>query len=420
MLPSALAQSRRLVHVFAASLLALGTVVAVPAAAAEPPSTASHDTGPATAAPATAVSTVLANEVVRSGGTRAVPLTGVPASATSVTLRVEGRWAWRPTTISVCGGTSATCADPRAFTTPTNARGSMQVTVPLAGTPYVTLHSSRASVRVTVQVLAHNGTSAEGATTKPGPANTGVPAGTKLTVHQGDLVITEAGAVIDGLDVRGFVKVRARDVTIKNSIVRGRPINGTIHLVQNVDGGGGLTIVDSEISAAHPSPYMMGVLGSDFALRRVDINTVVDQVMVLGDDVTIEDSWLHGNLHYARDPNHGNTPSHDDNIQVSAGKNLRFEGNRLEDSSSAAVMVTQGHGAVSGLAFRDNWVDGGACSVNLVEGSRGPLRGMTFTDNTFGTSTRHPYCAILRPLTTSVAAAGNVFVDGRPFALSRG
>src|SRR5690606_36358755 len=39
---------------------------------------------------------------------------------------------------------------------------------------------------------------------KPGAHNTGVPAGTDLTVHEGDLTITEDGTVVEGLDVRGF------------------------------------------------------------------------------------------------------------------------------------------------------------------------------------------------------------------------
>lgn len=425
MLPSAQAQaqSRRLVAALAlpiAVLVMLGAVVAAPEARAALPQQPAVVQPSAASQAAAEVTTVLTDEVVRSGGTRTVALPGVPSSATSVTLKVEGRWAWRPTAISVCGGSSPTCASPRSFVTPTNARGSMEVTVPLSGTPRVTLHSSRASVRVTVQVLGHDAPAAAAPATKPGPANTGVPAGTALKVHQGDLTITTRGAVIDGLDVRGLVKVRAQDVTIKNSIIRGRPVDGNIHLVQNNDGGNGLTIVDSEISATHASPHIMGVLGQDFTLRRVNINNVIDQVTIVGDHVVIEDSWLHSNLHYTRDPNHGNTPSHDDNIQIAAGTNLRFEGNRLEGSRSAAVMITQGRGAVSGLTFRGNWVDGGSCSVNIAERNHGPLRGLAFDYNSFGTATRHPYCAIIRPLTTQLSAVGNTFTDGTRFALSRG
>src|SRR5690242_11944876 len=59
-----------------------------------------------------------------------------------------------------------------------------------------------------------------GAGGRPGPGNTGVPAGTTLTRHDGNLVITKAGAVYDRLDIHGFVIVKAPDVTIRRSVIR--------------------------------------------------------------------------------------------------------------------------------------------------------------------------------------------------------
>jgi len=247
-----------------------------------------------------------------------------------------------------------------------------------------------------------------------------VPKGTKLKVHEGDLTVTERGAVVDGLDVRGAIKVRADGVTIKNTIVRGRPVSSILHLVQIADGVTGTKILDSEIFAAHPSPYVMGVLGSGFTLDRVDIHTVIDQVTVIGDDVTIKSSWLHDNLFYANDPNHGGGPSHDDNIQVQAGSGLHVTGSRLQGSSSAAIMITQGRGKVSDMTVENSWIDGGSCSVNISESTQGPLRGLTFRNNVFGTSTRHPYCALLVPSTTTVSQTDNSFLDGTAFRVSKG
>src|ERR1700712_329396 len=57
--------------------------------------------------------------------------------------------------------------------------------------------------------------------TKPGATNTGVPVGTRLTVVNGDLNVTKNGTVIDSMDIHGFVKINANNVTIKRSIVRG-------------------------------------------------------------------------------------------------------------------------------------------------------------------------------------------------------
>ncbi|MDT0994055.1 hypothetical protein, partial [Pseudomonas aeruginosa] len=50
-------------------------------------------------------------------------------------------------------------------------------------------------------------------------ASTGVPAGTALKGITGDLVVTTPGQVVDAVDVRGFIKVKAPNVTIKRSIV---------------------------------------------------------------------------------------------------------------------------------------------------------------------------------------------------------
>lgn len=255
---------------------------------------------------------------------------------------------------------------------------------------------------------------------RPDGGSTGVPSGIKLKVHEGDLTITEKGTVVDGLDVRGAIRIKASDVTIKNTKVRGRPVSSIFHLVQIADDAKRTKIVDSEIFGAHPSPYVMGVVGASFTLERVDIHTVIDQVTIIGDDVTIKDSWLHGNLFYANDPNHGGGPSHDDNIQIQVGSNLRLVGSRLEDSSSAAIMITQGRGAVSDTTVESSWIDGGSCSVNISELTHGPLRGITFRNNVFGTATRHAYCALLVPVTTTVSQSGNSFTDGTAFRVSKG
>lgn len=260
-------------------------------------------------------------------------------------------------------------------------------------------------------------------TGKPNASNTGVPASKKkkLKVHNRDLVITKNGTVIDGYDIRGVVKIRANDVTIKNSIVRGGARAKSItHLVQVADNARRATIVDSEIAAANPSPYVMGVVGARFTLLRTNIHRVIDQVTIIGPDVLIEDSWLHGNLYYANDPNHGGGPSHDDNIQIQQGTNLRVTGSRLEGSSSAAVMITQGRGKISNARFEGNWINNGSCSVNITRSKFGPLQKVAVTGNSFGTGTRHQYCGIIMPSGTNLTQARNSFTDNHAFRISRG
>ena len=258
---------------------------------------------------------------------------------------------------------------------------------------------------------------------RPGATNTGVPAGTVLRVHEGDLTITTPGTVIDSMDIRGFVRVKAADVTIKNSIIRGKPgLTSYMSLIQAGDLGPRLTVVDSELVAANPSPFVDGIVGKQFTLRRVNIHGVIDQVKITGDNVLIEDSWLHDSLYYLQDPNYGYTPTHDDNIQIQRGNNITVRNTVMEDTHNAAMMITQDSGVVSNVVWDRNWADGGACTVNIAEKSYGPISGLKFTDNTFGLNTRIARCAILMPATTKSLSTvtGNLFTDGTSVAVSRG
>jgi hypothetical protein len=253
---------------------------------------------------------------------------------------------------------------------------------------------------------------------KPGPDNTGVPAGVALQVHEGDLNISQAGTVIDGMDIRGIVRVTAPDVTIKRSLIQGRAVSGNTGLIQAASTG--LVVEDTELSPAHPSPYINGVVGNSFTLRRVDIHHVIDQVHLTGGDVRVEASWFHDNLHYDRDPNHNNTPSHDDNVQIQAGSGIVITGSTLTGAHGAGVQITQDRGSVSAVTFSGNWADGGGCTINIAEKGRGPILGMVVRDNTFGLNSRIARCAVIAPSTTAVSMSNNVFTDGRRVTVTKG
>jgi len=256
-----------------------------------------------------------------------------------------------------------------------------------------------------------------------GAGSVGVPAGTALTVHDGDLTITTPGTVIDGLDVRGFVRVKAANVVIRNSIIRGpaTPLTSPMSLVQSDAGPGtNLLIEDSEIYAQAPSRFVDGIVGMGFTLRRVDIHTVIDQVKIIGDNVTVDGSYLHGNLFYPADGT--NIESHDDNVQVAVGSNVQVVNSTLSGSTNSGVMITQDRGSVVGFTFRGNSADNGACTINVAEKAYGPPPGLSITDSVFGTGQVHARCAILMSDTTRAAATvtGNTFTDGTVVTVSSG
>jgi hypothetical protein len=242
-------------------------------------------------------------------------------------------------------------------------------------------------------------------------------------VHDGDLTITTPGTVIDGLDIRGFVRVKAANVVIRNSIIRGpaTPLTAPMSLVQSDAGPGtNLLIQDSEIYAQAPSRFVDGIVGMGFTLRRVDIHTVIDQVKIIGDNVTVDASYLHGNLFYPADGT--NIESHDDNVQVAIGANITVVNSTLIDSTNAAVMITQDRGSVTGFTFRGNSADNGACTINVAEKTYGPPPGLSITNSVFGTGQRHNRCAIVMTSTTKAAATitGNTFTDGSTVTVSSG
>ncbi len=167
---------------------------------------------------------------------------------------------------------------------------------------------------------------------------------------------------------------------------------------------------------------MRGIIGSNFTLVRTNIHHVIDQVLITGDNVSVQNSWFHDNLHFDQDPNYANTPSHDDGIQISIGKNLRFIDNTIVGAKGSAMMITQDRGTVTDLVFSGNYVDGGGCSVNLAEKAYGPYKGLTFKDNVFGRTTTVANCAIIAPSTTTplLNLSNNVYTDGVAVTVHRG
>ncbi|WP_146845946.1 right-handed parallel beta-helix repeat-containing protein [Cellulomonas terrae] len=257
-------------------------------------------------------------------------------------------------------------------------------------------------------------------TVEPGPGNTGVPNGTVLTRHNGDLTISTPGAVVSGLDIYGFVKVTAPNVTIKNSIIRGAATNVQRALLSSTSDTASVTIQDSELFAASPSGWIDGIRGWNFTATRVNIHHVIDAAHIYGNNVTIQGSWLHDNLHYEVDPAQNNTPSHDDSIQIQKGSGIKIVGNSISGAFNTGIQFTQDQGIVSNVTVDRNWADGGGCTVNLAEKGKGPFQGVVITNNTFGRDTKVANCAIIAPTTTVLTTSGNFYTDGLVASVRKG
>ncbi|AZH82929.1 hypothetical protein EAO79_08475 [Plantibacter sp. PA-3-X8] len=244
-----------------------------------------------------------------------------------------------------------------------------------------------------------------GSTSKPSASTTGVPSGTSLTRHDGDLTITEAGTVIDGLDIHGFVTVRAANVTIKNSIVRGGKAKGfAVGLITNY-GYDNLVIDHVDVTAEFPSVYFDGIKGWDFTARNVHVVGNVDSVKIHGDNVLIEKSLLENTVDYANDPAQGGRATHNDNIQILQGQNLRVVGNTIRGASNFAILGGAEQNNVN-LTVDGNWIDGGHCSLKL-QVKQSWTQTAKVTNNKFGPNRAVSSCAFTSYPAVSLTQSGN-------------
>lgn len=256
-------------------------------------------------------------------------------------------------------------------------------------------------------------------TGQPSASNTGVPAGTSLLRVDGDLVITKPGTVIDSIDLHGAVRIEAANVTIKRSILRGSSSVGAVVVYAGLPQVSNLVLEDDEISPTVKSMYTNGVYGHDFTLTRVNIHDVVDSAHVFnGNNVLIQNSYLHDNTHFGPEIDTGHPDgSHDDNVQVQSGRNITIRNSVLSGAHNAAVQVTQGLGTVGNLSIQNNWVSGGGCALNIAEGNYGTISGLTITDNRFGATGFN--CPILLTAATKAISniSGNDLNSGAPVSL---
>lgn len=244
---------------------------------------------------------------------------------------------------------------------------------------------------------------------KPSAATTGVPAGTKLTVHQGNITVTQSGTHLDGLDIHGFVVVRATNVTISNSIVRGGVATFDQGLITNY-GYANLVIDRVDFINAHPSVWVDGIKGDNFTAKGVHVVGNVDSVKIQGDNVSIQNSLLENTTFYASDPNQGGGSTHNDNVQILNGQNIKIVGNTIRGATGFAILGSATHGNTN-LVLQNNWLDGGHCTVKLSL-LNGWSETATVTGNKFGPNRAVKSCPFQAEPAVHLTASANVYEVG--------
>ena len=245
------------------------------------------------------------------------------------------------------------------------------------------------------------------------PGGYGVPAGTSLRIVNGDMTITTAGTVLDGVDLHGYLSIKADNVTIKNSIIRGGAAATTSSraLVAAWWKFKNLQVINSTLKAEHPSLRVDGLSGSNFTASGLDISGVVDTAKVIGPNVTIRNSWFHDPIHSDSDPNQPDGKTHDDGIQLEGGSNVLIENNKIAGFHNAAIQVTQNYSATNGVTIRNNQFSDGACQINVTDrgagGAGAPIHSFALTSNRFGPGKYGTTCPMRLPKTSTFSVSGN-------------
>jgi hypothetical protein len=262
--------------------------------------------------------------------------------------------------------------------------------------------------------------SAGGTTTCPLPAYpnascTGVPAGTALTVVNGNKTYSTSGQVISGLDVHGKVIINADNVTLKNSIVRGPAAGGCSNGAAIETTGTGIVIQDVEVLMEHPTACLDGVwtFDSTVTILRANIHGGVDGVKT-GSNILIQDSYIHDMQWFASDPNQGGGATHNDGVQTfAADTSVTLRHNTIDlSTTNDANSAWQSSGYNS--RAENNLLDGGGCTINFAAQVLGgaTLQPMFVNNNHFGRHRGFTNCvALISVKTVMTEYNGNVWHD---------
>jgi hypothetical protein len=246
---------------------------------------------------------------------------------------------------------------------------------------------------------------------KPVAGNTGVPAGTQLTVVYGNKTYSTSGQTITGLDIHGKVTINGSGITLKNSIVRGPTGGGCVNGAALEIGGSNVVVQAVEVAVSNPTACLDAVKVKNATLTGLNIHGGVDGLKI-DSNTRLQRSWVHGLKWFAHDPNQGGGETHNDTVQILRGSGITLDSNNLDatdDGTNAAVQVTQDFGLVTGLNLIGNYMDGGLCSLNVAH-KGGPSLTISASGNRFGRNSFFN-CPILLSTKSTLNGSGNVWDD---------
>jgi pectate lyase len=213
----------------------------------------------------------------------------------------------------------------------------------------------------------------------PDASNTG-PTGL-LEKSTGNITVSRPGTVIKNRKINGCIKIRANNVTVRNTEIHCSIVRDGGYGISNLNGNTGLVIEDVLIECGHDVGDGAVTL-ENFTIRRSEMFGC-ENIIWAERNVVIEDSYIH-------DPISSRTPGspHTDSIQIPAGaSNIRIDHNTIlggyENRSAfgnAAITASASPGTgVTNVLVNNNLFAGGGYTL-YCPGNDG---GFTWTNNRF-------------------------------------
>jgi hypothetical protein len=188
-------------------------------------------------------------------------------------------------------------------------------------------------------------------------------------------VITQAGAVISGLNITGVVSIEAPNVTLENCVITSPSWSAVV--VQ--EGVTGAVVQNCTINGVGTgNEGSTGISGQGTFLNN-NIYNVENGISLQGSAV-IEGNYIH-------DMNASGSP-HYDGIQIDGNvSNVTISGNSIinNNGSTSAVMIDNDFGAISNIQVSNNLLVGGGYTVySDARATSAPITGVSFTNNHIG------------------------------------
>lgn len=200
----------------------------------------------------------------------------------------------------------------------------------------------------------------------PGPFNTGVAAGTTMSMYTGPTTISSSNTIVDGKQINGSLIINAQNVTIKNSLISysgsGGGGSGAIKILS-----GASAIIDRvEINGNGAVHTCIWHEGSSATITYVKCHDIEDGVFSWaatgnassGNNLTMENSYVY-NL------NATESNGHWDGYQTEGAANITLRHNtfRTLPEGTSAIAFWNSHKTTDNVLVEDNLIKGGGFSI---------------------------------------------------------